>query len=319
MIAGEVSDQQRYQELFSSLGIDDVADHYEVVSQCYRDNWDYITHRLKSTNKKLLMALDANPFDAECYYRHSTFHPRLKVLSANLHDLWQQKGLVYFPHFFLTQLRERDLSVAERKYRFGFLSRQPRPHRLYLLQKIRPYIRDHDCVAVHANNISDWLDTSLYGEALYDDLPFYTSNAKDAYYIDHFQKDFFSAGDHSNQHAAYQSCFYITGESNDAADMVFLSEKTWKSFRSRCLPLNYGNLGACTLLAKLGFNLAHDIEGTCVRKAQWIMTLMKNWDFDFCRKFYQRNINIIDNNFDRFYSGKLRQFFADSVRQQLGF
>ena len=46
----------------------------------------------------------------------------------------------YFPYFFVTQLFEENFQTTQRHCRFGFLSRQPRPHRLYLYQKTKKYI-----------------------------------------------------------------------------------------------------------------------------------------------------------------------------------
>lgn len=312
--------QNAYQNLFGQLGIDNVLDHYDIVSEQDDYSSEALLARLAQTNKKLLVALDSNPYSQDTYQDLSQLHPRIRVLSGNLLHLWQNSNITYFPHFFLTQLQEENFQHKTKNFRFGFLSRHPRRHRFYLYQKIKSFITADDCVAVHGlDQIDcDYHDPGQYHACdLFLDVPFATPNAQDPTFGINAQVPFWNAGDHTNRHNAYNSYFYITGESSDKDHIVFLSEKTWKSFRSQCLTITYGNPSTNRALKMLGFSQDHDIDAECVIKAEWISRAMKSWNSHQCRELYHSNLAAIDHNFNRFYSQDIRHLFAKHVKCQL--
>jgi hypothetical protein len=315
----EVLDLQTYySKLFNCLDIVNLLDHYELVPENLVDNLDYLNSRLDQTSKKLLLATDSNSINSDCYEKYSNIHPCVKVLSGNIDHLFQEVDYIYFPHFFVTQLLEDNFQTPQRKSRFSLLSRQPRPHRLYLYQKVKQYITTDDCFAIHANSLENYQPSKKYTTVdLHRDIPFYTDCAVDLDYIEHCQQDFYSAGDHTNKHNAYNSYFYITGESSDNDDLVFFSEKTWKSFRSYCLPITYGNAGSQKALTRLGFCLDYDVDEDCLKKADWLSTLMNEWDLNYCKNFYEQNSKIVMHNFDYFYSNKIKTIFADYLKLRL--
>jgi hypothetical protein len=310
--------QNYYNKLFNRLGIKSLLDHYTVVPENYADNLEYINFCLTQTNKKLLLATDSNAIDLDCYKKYTNIHPRVKVLSSNVDHFFQDVDYIFFPYFFVTQLLETNFQSPERKSRFSYLSRQPRPHRLYLYQTVKQHITDSDCFSIHANCLNKFRSSKKYEETeLYHDIPFYTRLGRDPEYITHFQQDFSSAGDHTNQHTAYSAYFYITGESNDSDNLVFLSEKTWKSFRSYCLPITYGNVGSKKFLEQLGFCLDYDVDEDCLTKATWIAECMHNWDLEYCKNFYEQNLKIVQHNFNYFYSDHLKTKFSNYLKSRL--
>jgi hypothetical protein len=315
----EFDQQQRhYDQCFRRLGIDNILDHYLVIDEHSANDQNYLNLLLSQTSKKLLLATDSNPIDLACYEKYNSVHSRIKVLSGNIDHFFQDVDYVYFPHYFVTQLAETNYQTPLRRSRFSFLSRHPRPHRLYLYQTIKQYITDSDCFSIHANQLENFQPDKKYTVVdLTSDIPYYTALGIDLDYAEHCRQNFYSPGDHTNQHNAYSAYFYITGESNDNDNLIFLSEKTWKSFRSYCLPIMYGNIGSKRALEQLGFCLDYDMDENCLTKASWIADCMHNWDLDYCENFYKQNIKIVQHNFDYFYSDQLKNKFLDYLKLKL--
>lgn len=276
-------------------------------------NCTAIDRLLNDTTKKLLFCMDSNPNHPINIgdYRYNT---RIQVLSGNAKDFVESKNLVYFPFWYAQQLLQHNYQNKSRIGRFSFLSRQPRPHRLYLYQKIKKHITANDCIAVHANNIENYQPMDPYQCInLYEDLPYFTPLGMDTYHIDLYKNNFDICGDITNQHHAYSACFNINGESQCDNDNIFFSEKTWKALRSYCMLITYGNLGSCDMLTKFGFCMDYDIDLPCVEKASYIETIIQHWNYDF----YLENLSKVEHNFNHFYSTGLKKMFSDYLRCKL--
>jgi len=62
-----------------------------------------------------------------------------------------------------------------------------------------------------------------------------------------------------NNHPAYAAKVNITGETV-SGDQVLFSEKTWKSYRSGCLTVNFGITNAPAVLEKFGIEIWHEYD-----------------------------------------------------------
>jgi hypothetical protein len=120
------------------------------------------------------------------------------------------------------------------------------------MHAVRPWIRDNDVVVI--NQFSpQMLDTEYHNLLL--DLP-YSNKAE---FIDNEQTVTNANQPSYNNHPAYAAKVNITGETVSGNQVLF-SEKTWKSYRSGCLTVNFGITNAPTVLEKFGLEIWHEYD-----------------------------------------------------------
>jgi hypothetical protein len=313
-------------ELFSTIGLDHLLKDWKVL---YPDDFindiytcDINTQLIEdSLNKKrkvfLWLAQDPfrNKFIQKLSEKINHYADKVKIVSGNIYNLWDDTEILYFPHFYTSQLLLRNHQTsATKKFRLGYLSYQPRLHRLFLMHKISPVIDNStDIVSVSLPNLTNNTKTYLENECISNgillsdilgNVPYTTKNATQT-------DEFFRKNDHTNKHNAYDCLFHLAGETDCSSDTVWLSEKTWKSIRSKCLTINYGDSGVPTCLQKLGFHVdtRYDPSLEWFNKAEWIRDFFAEHDYDQCKKIYIDNYLDICYNFEYFNSETLKNVF----------
>lgn len=293
---------------------------------------DHLAKLLKDHKKTCLLEFDTNPsvmFDSSHPHQYlldltTMFDGQVQLLSYNLKDFFESSQEIYFPYFLLQQRQEKNHQAQDKKYRFSFLSNQPRFHRLWLYQQVKKSITDDDCFAVHfdPNKSPDHNFVMSYCQQvlgtwqdLSSDLPFFHPHANDSFAqslpVDR------SLVDWSNSHNAYRAVYNITGESTFEDGQIFFTEKTWKSIRSRCLTINFGAQHANHYLQQLGFQTDHDVDLPLQDKVQWINELMSRTTVSDALDRSRQYKDLIEHNFQRFYSHDLLRLFRDYLRDKL--
>ena len=334
--------QPHYISVFAWLGIEQTLHRYTVVSEHELFFWNItpekhaqnsatLTQLYQQTGKPLLLMLESNPFTPANYAYiltlAKTYDVPVKIFSSNVLDYFgNDPDLVYYPTWYCQQVIEHNYqSGKSKKFRFSFLSSQARFHRLYLYQQCKQWITAEDCVAVHANNYAiqqDFVNRDMQQHLLdpvdlLTDVPCANNVEQDSFYyslpIDPAQVDF------TNQHNAYLAMINITGESNIDTNHVFLSEKTWKPIRSRCLTMCLGNDHSVSVLNKLGFHIPESVdpELPLMEKISNIVQKMSLWSFDDCCTIYNDHCESLEHNQRWFYSNTLKQQFVDQIKLKL--
>ena len=329
---------QQYQFLvdrLDSVGLANAIDRYYPVAEDQIINHvdgDKLIELYRRYQKPLLLFLDSNPF-SNVYYQDilkicDQVNVPVKILSGNaLHFFEGNKQLIYYPTWFFQQRQQRNFqkSKKNKKYRFSFLSNQPRFHRLYLYQLCKSCISDQDCFAVSLNNFAsqqshlqahmqEYLGSTIDITA---DLPFASTVARDRYYKSLVRNP--TVVDYSNRHPAYQAIINITGESGFEPDQVFITEKTWKPIRSKCLIINYGNAHTVDVLKRFGFqsNQLLNQNDNIVNQAEMIADQMQLYSYEDCCKIYQHSSEILQHNMERFYGDDVVNMFVTHIENQL--
>jgi hypothetical protein len=320
--------------IFEFLGLDNIHNTYQLLDEpiLYNtDRLDIVKQNYFDNKKPQLVLADSNPVSVSTLKKFLSQTREagvpVKILTGNLLDVFNgNPDLVYYPMFYVRQQHESDFQPVDKKFRFSFLSGQARFHRLYLYQQCKQHITDQDCFAVNTNNVNDqenFIKTEMlkmlrHAVDLTADTPFISSMAAADEYTKIFKSQPNSA-DYTNQHPAYSAMFNITGESNTHPDQVFLSEKTWKAIRSRCLTMSLGNNGTVDCLQRLGFELPREVdpELSLLEKIQFIVHRMQSWDIEKCSIIYKKHINTINHNVDRFAGPELKTFFTNQIKEKL--
>ena len=328
-----------YYELFQILGFDQqkIKQQFQIASE-YSISWNYdqdvrmLTNMLDQDSRTILLSVDRNPIDVDFSNRslgylnkvQNQFDGKVKILSFDLNMLYSRKltNFVYFPVFLAGQLLEKDYQKnLDKKFRFSYLSRQARFHRLWFYQNAKFYFGSHDIVGVEClnynnqlsnyNNIPADLDRFLNRSVdLLADVPFRSPGVSE-------NDDIEDVPIWDNQHPAYNAVFNINGESSNQDDVIFLTEKTYKAIRSQCMLLTLGNPGTKQALTRLGFDLPWDKDLPLIEKINWLTDLIKNNTIQDCQAIYRVNLPCIEHNYHRFYSDELRKIFRDHVCEQL--
>lgn len=323
-----------YETLFNLVEINNLVQHYNIVHP-YQITGNRVTDinflQNFSTQKKILITADTDPYSAESYEYWlslgNDFPNRIKVLTSDLNKFFHEGELIYFPTWMLNQLLQKNYQTTNKPFRFSFLSSQSRFHRLYFFQKVKQYITDTDCFSVYATNyinqssfVND--DSIKYlgqVEDLTKDIPYFSSASNDRI-EEYFESITVQQSlQFTNEHNAFSAMINVTGESNIRDDFVFLSEKTWKPIQSQCLFFTLGNIDSAKLLTKLGFSLFDENNQslTLLDKISYISTLMRDWDLDMCKQLYKNNIDLVEHNHDRLYSNELKQLFKLYLQERL--
>jgi len=332
--------------MFAWLGIEQALDRYtivfehelflwEITPEQHAQNSTTLTQQYHEHGKPLLLMLESNPFTTANYTYILTLAKThgvpVKIFSSNVLDYFgNDPDLVYYPTWYCQQSLERNYQLGKnKKFRFSFLSSQARFHRLYLYQQCKQWITPEDCIAVHANNyeiqqhfISRDMQQHLHSQIdLLADVPCVSNVGDDSFYsiMQSNQDQINYHVDFTNQHNAYAAMINITGESNTDPDHVFLSEKTWKPIRSRCLTMSLGNDQTVTILNKLGFHIPESVdpELPLMEKISDIVQKMSLWSFDDCCTIYNAHSEALEHNQNWFYSQALKQQFVNQIKIKL--
>ena len=274
------------------------------------------------TGRFPVLCLDGNPHPLERYYNEIcqyldpgsffVFHPDTRP------ELSTQPNVAPWPCFPFYQQQEKNYQLGRSKtHRVSFLSGSSRYHRIKLFYDIRPYITPEDVIVI--NKIGNFPASVPYNalslgqiEQWWHDLPYV--NRKEFL-------DYTGAGDtppekqEFNQHPAFEACVNITGETC-WNDQVFLSEKTWKAYRSGCLVINFGPANSTDALRDLGFEIwdQFDQTGTHEHKTKLIIDLMKRDDIEH---LYQQNYPMVEHNVALYNSDAFLKKFAQMAIDKL--
>ena len=216
-----------------------------------------IRNSAKDTNRLPVLCLDFNPYTVESILEKLNQHldPRtFFVFHSDIRaEISNAINVAPWPSWLCNQHHETNYQIDQPKiHRISFLSGVARYHRIKLMHSVRPWIQDNDVVVIN-RFVPQMLGTE--NNSLLLDLPY--SNRPE--FLDNEQ-----TVDHANQqshnnHPAYAAKVNITGETV-SGDQVLFSEKTWKSYRSGCLTVNFGITDAPSVLEKFGIEVWHEYD-----------------------------------------------------------
>ena len=274
------------------------------------------------TGRFPVLCLDSNPYPLERHHAEIcqhldpdsffVFHPDIRP------ELSTQPNVAPWPSWPFFQRMEKNFQLGRPKTRrISFLSGSGRYHRIKLFYDIRPYITPDDVIVINkignfpASVPCNTLSPAQIEQWWYD-LPYV--NRKEFY-------DYTGAGDtppegqQYNVHPAFEACVNITGETC-WNDQVFLSEKTWKAYRSGCLVINFGPKNSTDALRDLGFEIwnQYDQTGTHEHKTSLIIELMKRDDIEH---LYQQNLSMVQHNVALYNSDAFLKKFAQMAIDKL--
>jgi len=263
---------------------------------------ELLKHICQETKKIPVICLDSNPhrdLDLLAEKIQQELDTPFFILGCDARpNAYTHPCVDYWPFWLIQQQTEKNYQKQiDKQHRISFLSGIPKYHRLQLFNKIKPCVTEQDVVVV--NNIqSNTVPNKLLLE-LVDSLPW----ANRPEYIDIPGDSDYIYSSQQNTHAAYAACVNITAETvdycvherTDFDQIHFISEKTWKAYRSGCLVINYGIDTLPDTLRHYGIRIwdDYDICGTMDQKIQRIVDLFDRSDiFDL----YQSQIDTVKFN-----------------------
>ena len=293
-----------------------------TILQCPIDQLpDLVTRCAQDTGRLPVLCLDGNPIDIFPILRglKSLDPESYFVLGPDIRSfVYNQKNVAPWPVFLFEQQLEPEFQQAERKHRISFLSGIPRFHRIHLAREIRPYIRSDDVVVinkfsspVYDQTIPPWIPRSE-AWAWLDDLPW----ASKPEYFDSEQSALNAYCHGTNRHPAYSAYVNITGETLCGDDPMFITEKTWKAYRSGCLVVNYGPTNLPGFLQHLGFRLWDDYDVDAPADAK-IEQIKQVFQLDDIPEIYQSLYDIVQHNQDLVRSRHLLDNLTQSALNKL--
>jgi len=321
-----------YIKLFDTLGLD-ISDmywlvHEDTLTQNLSNDISLLKEIISTTGKTPLLMYDSNPsWNFEDYF--NTLYDNFKdvyLASADLKSMWgQHPNILYFPIFYLEQLTHTNYQNYNKKYRVSFLSNVARFHRIYFYYSVKDFIDNNDCFSVKdftndfeiecfKNDMMNIL--GVYDKNIECTIPFATKNAVICNNLNNTTDK--ESIDFTNKHVAYESCINVVGESDITQNKVFVSEKTWKSIRSGCIPVFF-NPQFNEVLNKLGFDTSNKFNTklTYLDKIQHIKSFMSTDTLSSVIKDYNAQVKTVIHNVDYFYSDKLKNLFIRHLRDKL--
>jgi hypothetical protein len=252
---------------------------------------------IQSTTKRLIICLDQDPVDTDSFVEllSDNFEPRDYFVLTNDFSKTPTKNTAPWPYFLIAQQFEKNLQLGKpKKHRIGFLSGVPRLHRIQLWAAVKDSVRSNDVVVVnsfcydHFKYDLECLNLDKFMET--NPLPW--SNGQQ--YLDQDQTLSCAGAPTRNDHSAFNSYCNINAETCDDSGPLFFSEKTWKSYISGCLTVNYGPVEAPSWLA------AHGIEvwsgDLAVSNQEKIPIIVDLFNSDSIGDLYYENQSAIDHN-----------------------
>ena len=238
-----------------------------------------IRNAARDTGRLPVICLDLNPYQVELILEklNQQLDPRtFFVFHSDIRaEVSNAINVAPWPSWLCNQHHETNYQIGQSKiHRISFLSGVARYHRIKLMHAVRPWIWDNDVVVI--NQFSpQMLDTEYHNLLL--DLPY--SNKLE--FIDNKQTVNSANQPSYNNHPAYAAKVNITGETV-SGDQVLFSEKTWKSYRSGCLTVNFGITHAPAVLEKFGIEVWHEYDQSVAwqQKIDKITELFQRDDID---------------------------------------
>jgi hypothetical protein len=238
-----------------------------------------IRNSAKDTNRLPVLCLDLNPYNVESILEKLNqhldpqtffvFHPDIRAEMSNA------VNVAHWPSCLCNQHHETNYQHNQPKiHRISFLSGVARYHRIKLMHAVRAWIQHNDVVVI--NRFCPQMLGTEHNSLLLD-LPY--SNRQE--FID-TEQTLNNANQQSyNNHPAYAAKVNITGETV-GGDQVFFTEKTWKSYRSGCLTVNFGITDAPSVLEKFGIEVWHEYDQSVdwQQKINKITELFQSDDID---------------------------------------
>lgn len=318
-----------HQQQFDTLNLGHIANRAVFLNEStfctlasVQAQGQLLTKIYQETNKTPIICLDTNPFD------------NLDQLAAALSQLvsvpffilgcdarpgaYHHASVALWPYWLIQQQSQQQYQTPARHQRISFLSGIAKPHRLRLFTNIVPWVNHQDVVVVNRLASHNHVDSDLI--PVLEMLP-WSNNPE---WLDVPVKNTMVIGFSLNHHPAYSACVNITAETvnyniekNYNYDSLhFITEKTWKAYRSGCLVINYGIDTLPNTLEQCGFQIwqDYDICGTVDQKIQRIVELFKQPDiFDL----YQQHIHIVQHNQQLVMSQQLALHMAKPAMTKL--
>jgi hypothetical protein len=257
------------------------------------------------SNRMPILCLDLNSYDIETYLTELEKYVDPKnffVFSPDSRtEQSTRSNVAPWPTFLINEQFQKNIQAGqEKKQRISFLSGTLRYHRLLLFRQIRPWIRDNDVVVINCIDQEQFLnilsnENNEQAKDWLNDLPW--SNKLE--YVDTCKspdipgnKTFLFP---NTKHPAYTARINITGETLACGTQVFITEKTWKAYKSGCLVVNYGIQDMPTALENLGIEIwkEYDISESVDTKCKKIAELFQRDDIE---DLYNQQRNMIDYN-----------------------
>jgi hypothetical protein len=288
-----------HRQHFDYLGLGNLAKQLTFLFDTSLDLHNGIDHAVnvirnsaKDTNRLPVLCLDLNPYDVESILEKlnqqldpKTFFVFHSDIRAEVSDAI---NVAPWPSWLCNQHHETNYQIDQLKiYRIGFLSGVARYHRIKLMHAVRPWIQHNDVVVV--NRFASHMLSAEYKNLLLD-LPY--SNRPE--FIDNEQNVNNANQSSYNNHPAYAAKVNITAETV-GGDRVLFSEKTWKSYRSGCLTVNFGITNAPAVLEKLGIEIWHEYDQSVdwQHKIDKITELFQRDDID---SIYDKLTPMVEHN-----------------------
>lgn len=288
-----VSHASQFEYLQISNILDQVVfvDQHDLMSAFYDSHclveFENLIESALRTNQRLILCLDRDPTDVEPFVDvlRSRFRSRDWFVLGNDFSMPCGSNTAPWPYFLTTQQFEKNLQLGRPKqHRIGLLSGVPRPHRLALWQAIKPHVQDKDVVVIN-NFVNAAMEPVAAGPLPWSNSP---------QYIDQDQSLTCAGAPTRNDHPAFNAFCCINAETVDDTGPLFFSEKTWKSYISGCLTINYGPLAAPKWLAAHGVEMWE--KDLAVSNKEKISIIADLFQSDSIQDMYYENLPAVEYN-----------------------
>lgn len=234
------------------------------------------------------------PWESEHNLRDYNYHNNhrsafLKIFKDREYFIWSGRASWFWFHMYEKHKGTTFEEIAEKKYNFLYLNKEPRPHRKKLFERLHPltnslvsFLKLDDPIRLPPVYELPWVDQKNYPLRGYDQ--------------DIYQKP-------------YQDSFCsIVSESNDGSDEIFITEKVWKAIINKHLFIVHGNHRVLHCLRNYGFKTfvghideSYDEIIDQEQKINSLQSIIKSMDYDSLAKAYNDTVQIRNHNFDNFF------------------
>jgi hypothetical protein len=294
------------------------------LTQSNFDSQCQLLQRVHHETRRIpVICMDTNPFDnldqLAADLVQSTDVPFFILGCDARANAYTHNQVGYWPFWLIHQQQEKNYRTSvEPQHRISFLSGIPKNHRLQLFSQIQPWITDQDVVVINRLNTVNSVDQQH--DTLLSTLP-WSNNSQ---YLDTPNNSTCIHQWQQNSHAAYSACVNITAESvsynikpdHDYDSLHFITEKTWKAYRSGCLVINYPINTLPNTLAQHGIQIwkEYDVCTTPNKKIHHIIDLFKHHDVF---ELFESNLEITKFNQHLVLSKAFAHDFADQTVQKI--
>lgn len=256
----------------------------------------FVVSAHQATGRRVVLCLDRDPVDIQPYVEvlQRCLEPSKWFVLSNDYSKPVTKNTAPWPYFLIAQQWHSNSQLGQHKhYRIGFVSGVPRPHRVNLWRAIKNHVRSNDVVVMNRFG----LDT-FYGDCQSELMDFLQTQqlpwSNRPEFIDQSQDQSCAHPSSSNSHPAFNARCCINAETCDEKGPLFFSEKTWKSYISGCLTVNYGPIESPKWLADHGVEIwSGDVVCSNQQKITIIQDLFRSAVVD---ELYHDNLPAIKYN-----------------------